>query len=52
MIVKNDTFRRLTLINRYYVIKELKDHDLSVFDRVIIMHCYMPIMIYKLMHIN
>jgi hypothetical protein len=38
-MIKDDTFRRLTLINRYYVINELNDHNLSVFDRVIIMHC-------------
>jgi hypothetical protein len=35
-MIKNDTFQRLTLINTYHVTKELKNHDLSVFDRVII----------------
>jgi hypothetical protein len=34
------------------VINELKDHDLSVFDRMIIMHYWMQIIIYKLMNIN
>jgi hypothetical protein len=43
-MINDDTFIRLTLINmilrdKRINTKELKDHDLSVFDRMIIMHC-------------
>jgi hypothetical protein len=43
-MVKDDMFLRFTLNNKILRdkrinIKELKDHDLSAFNRVIIMHC-------------